>query len=143
VSDRIRTILETARVIAVLGAHEQTSRPAGYVPQYLYQQGYRIIPVNPAFAGKTLFGERVRARLDEIEEPIDMVDVFRRPEALPQHTEEILSMKPLPKIVWLQLGIRNDPFAKDLEAKGIEVVQDRCTLADHKRLGLKPISSSP
>ena len=83
-----------------------------------------------------LFGERVRATLAEIGEPIDIVDVFRRAQDIPGHVEDILAMKPRPKVVWFQLGIKNDDAAKILEAAGIEVIQNRCTLADHQRLGL-------
>jgi predicted CoA-binding protein len=136
----VREVLARARVIAVLGAHDQPSRPAFYVPDYLYRQGYRILPVNPAFAGRTLWGEAVRATLAEIAEPVDIVDVFRRPELLPGHTEDILAMKPLPRVVWLQLGIRNDAFARAIAAAGIDVVQDRCTLADHRRMGIGAVA---
>jgi predicted CoA-binding protein len=137
---QIREVLARARVIALLGANDQPSRPAFYVPDYLHQQGYRILPVNPALAGRTLWGETVRATLAEIGEPVDMVDVFRRPELLPGHTEDILAMKPLPRVVWLQLGIRNDAFARAIAAAGIDVVQDRCTLADHRRMGIGPVA---
>jgi predicted CoA-binding protein len=78
----------------------------------------------------------VRARLTEISEPVDLVDVFRKPEAIPEHVEEILSMKPRPKVVWFQLGIKHEEAAKKLEDEGILVIQNRCTLADHQRLGL-------
>lgn len=138
----VRRILSRARTVAVLGAHEDLARPAGYVPEYLYEQGYRILPVNPVLAGKTLWGESVRARLDEIREPVDVVDVFRRADALAPHLDEILAMKPLPRVVWLQLGIRNDAFADALRARGIEVIQDRCTLADHQRLGIGRVANS-
>lgn len=137
---QLREALTGARIIALLGAHDQPSRPAFYVPDYLHQQGYRIIPVNPALAGRTLWGEKVRATLAEIGEPVDIVDVFRRPELLPGHVEEILAMKPLPRVVWLQLGIRNDAFARSIASAGIDVVQDHCTLADHRRMGIGPVA---
>ncbi|MFO0588429.1 MAG: CoA-binding protein [Polyangiaceae bacterium] len=130
----VAAALRAARTIAVLGAHEAMTRPAYYVPQYLFEQGYKIVPVNPLLAGKTMWGETVRATLAEIGQPIDIVDVFRRPELLSEHLADILAMAPRPRIVWLQLGIRNDAFARDVEAAGIDVVQDRCTLADHRRL---------
>ena len=132
----IRDVLSRTRTIAVLGAHHQPSRPAFYVPDYLHAQGYRVIPVNPTLVGKTLWGEPVRATLAELGEPIDMVDVFRLAELLPSHLGDLLAMKPLPRLVWLQLGIRNDAFARALVDAGIDVVQDRCTLADHRSLGL-------
>jgi uncharacterized protein len=135
----IRAVLETARTVAVLGAHEEPSRPAFYVPDYLRNQGYRVLPVNPAIAGNVLWGHTVRATLREIGEPVDIVDVFRRCEALPAHLDDILAMDPRPRVVWLQLGIRNDAFASRLLAAGIGVVQDRCTLADHRRMGIEPV----
>jgi predicted CoA-binding protein len=133
---RLREILSTSPTIAVLGVHREPEKAAFYVPEYLRDEGYRIIGVNPRFAGEALFGEPVRATLAEIGEPVDLVDVFRRPEAIPQHIEDILAMKPRPKVVWFQLGIRNDEAAKILEAAGITVIQNRCTLADHQRLAL-------
>jgi uncharacterized protein len=134
--DRVREILSSSPTIAVLGIHREPEKAAFYVPEYLHDVGYRIIGVNPGFAGQTLFGERVRATLAEIGEPVELVDVFRRSEQIPMHIEDILAMKPRPKVVWLQLGIRNDDAAKIFEAAGIAVVQNRCTLADHQRLGL-------
>lgn len=137
---QIREVLEGARTIAVLGASDRPDRPAFYVPDYLHSQGYRIIPVNPALVGRTLWGEPVRKDLAEIAEPVDIVDIFRRPEVLPTHEADIRAMKPAPRVVWLQLGIRNDAFARVIVAAGIDVVQDRCTLADHRRLGIGSVS---
>lgn len=136
---QIEEVLRAARVVAVLGAHTEPSRPAFYVPDYLHAQGYRVLPVNPLFAGQTLWGEPVRPRLDALGERVDIVDVFRRPDLLPGHLAEILAMSPRPRLVWLQQGIRNDDFARALQAEGIDVVQDRCTLADHRRLGIGPV----
>ena len=102
------------------------------------QQGYQVFAVNPMGVGRVLWGQPVGATLAEIKEPIDMVDVFRRPTDLAAHLDDIAAMQPLPQVVWLQLGIRNDSFAESLRALGITVVQDRCTLADHRRLGLPP-----
>jgi hypothetical protein len=136
----IRAVLQRARVVAVLGAHTDVSRAAWYVPDYLHQQGARILPVNPALAGQTLWGEPARASLTELTEPVDVVDVFRRAEALPGHLAELLAMRPLPKVVWFQLGIRENTVAAALSAAGIDVVQDRCMLADHRRMGLGRIA---
>ena len=136
----IRDVLARTRTIAVLGAHRQWSRPAFYVPDYLHAQGYRVIPVNPTLVGTTLWGEPVRATLAELGEPIDMVDVFRLAELLPSHLGDLLAMKPLPRLVWLQLGIRNDVVARALLDAGIDVVQDRCTLADHRSRGLGQVA---
>ena len=131
--DDIKRVLSSAKTIAVLGAHPDTARPAFYVPDYLHSAGYRILPVNPGKVGTVLWGQAVVASLTALSEPVDIVDVFRRSEALPAHLDEILGMTPLPKTVWLQRGIRNDAFAQQLLEAGIDVVQDHCTLADHKR----------
>ncbi|MEM7587097.1 MAG: CoA-binding protein [Acidobacteriota bacterium] len=138
--EEFRRVLEEARTIAVLGAHTSPEKPARYVPDYLASQGYRILPVNPVFAGRTLWGETVRGTLAEIDEPVDIVDVFRHPELLMTHLDDITSMQPLPKLVWLQLGIRHDEFTRQLTLAGIRVVQDRCTLADHRNFGLEPVA---
>jgi predicted CoA-binding protein len=134
--DDVRRILERSRTVAVLGAHWEPSRPACYVPQYLFDHGYRVLPINPAGVGRNQdqFGNPFVASLADITEPVDVVDVFRRSELVAGHTDEILAMSPLPKVVWLQLGIRDDAFATRLRAAGIEVVQDRCMLADHRRM---------
>ncbi len=137
--DEIRRVLTEARTVAVLGAHPVASKPAHYVPDYLHTQGYRILPVNPVFAGKTLWGETVRGTLAELGEPVDVVDVFRRSDLLAPHVPDILAMAARPRLVWLQLGIRNDAVAGELIAAGIEVVQDRCTLADHRNLQVGPV----
>lgn len=132
----VKPVLQRASVVAVLGASASPDKPAHYVPAYAAGKGYRVIPVNPGLEGQTLFGEPVRARLADIGQAVDIVDVFRRPELLPGHLEDILGMNPRPALVWLQLGIRNDDFAARLLEAGIEVVQDRCLLADHRALGL-------
>lgn len=132
--ERAFEILRAARTVAVLGAHHEAARPAFYVPDYLSSAGYRVIPVNPTLVGRTLWDEPVRATLAEIAEPVDIVDVFRRPRAVPGHVDDILAMTPRPSVVWLQLGIRSPIAAEALEAAGIEVIQDRCTLADHRQM---------
>jgi predicted CoA-binding protein len=132
----VRAILEGSPTIAVLGIHDAPEKAAFYVPEYLHDAGYRVLGVNPKLAGRVMFGEVVRASLAEIEEPVDMIDVFRRPDQIPPHVPEILAMRHLPRTVWFQLGIRNDEAARALEAGGIVVVQDRCTLADHQKMRL-------
>jgi predicted CoA-binding protein len=133
---QLREILTTSPTIAVLGLHHEPEKAAFYVPEYLHDEGYRIIGVNPRLVGQALFGEPVRNTLAEIDEPVDLVDVFRRPDLIPAHVEDILAMRPRPKVVWFQLGIKHEDAARILEAAGITVVQNRCTLADHQRLGL-------
>ena len=120
----------------MLGLHHEPEKAAFYVPEYLHDEGYRIIGVNPRLVGQALFGEPVLTTLAEINEPVDLVDVFRRPDLIPTHVEDILAMRPRPKVVWFQLGIKHEDSARILEAAGITVVQNRCTLADHQRLGL-------
>ncbi len=122
------------RSIAVVGARDKREKAGFYVGEYLVQAGYRVVPVSPRLAGGTLWGQAVKASLEGVQ--AELVNVFRRGEDVPQHLDEILAMDPLPKVVWLQLGIRNDEVARALESHGITVVQDRCTLAEHRRLGL-------
>ncbi|MDH3403195.1 MAG: CoA-binding protein [Acidobacteriota bacterium] len=129
----VRRILAAAEVVAVLGAHVEPRRPAFYVPEYLFTRGYRILPVNPAFAGRRQWGETFAGRLSELRERVDVVDVFRRSSLLPEHLEDLLAMDPAPRWVWFQLGVRHDGVATALRKKGIVVVQDRCLLADHRR----------
>lgn len=133
---QVRQILTDHRVIAVVGFHHDAMKPAYYVPEYMHRQGYTIIPVNPALAarGESYFGHRAVATLAEITTPVDIVDVFRRSDKVRQHLPDILAMPTPPKVVWLQLGIRDDATARDLAARGIDVVQDRCLLADHRAL---------
>ena len=133
-----RYILEHARTVAVLGAHPDVSRPSHYVPAYLFEMGYEVWPINPQFAGEPLFGRSVVPELPSVQVPIDVVDVFRRSELLAAHLPEILAMRPLPRWVWLQSGVRSDNFAGQLQLHGIGVVQDRCMLADHRAFGLAP-----
>ena len=129
-------VLQDHKVIAVVGFHRDTMKPAHYVPEYMYRQGYTVIPVNPALAarGESFFGVRAVASLAEITTPVDVVEVFRFSDLVHEHLADILSMTPLPKVVWLQLGIRDDATAQALMQRGISVVQDRCMLADHRAL---------
>jgi hypothetical protein len=127
-------ILREARTVAVLGAKVQPAEPAHYVPAYLARQGYRVLPVNPMLAGIVIHGERVAPALGDLPGPVDVIDVFRRPEFLPGHAEEILTLPWRPAAVWFQLGIRNDAAAERLARAGIRVVQDRCMMPEHQRL---------
>jgi uncharacterized protein len=129
-----RRVLTESRVVAVVGAHHEAHRPAFYVPDYLHRAGYRVRAVNPSLVGRTLWGSPVVARLAEIAESIDLVDVFRRGDALPEHLDELLALRPPPRAVWFQLGVRNPSVVAALVAAGLDVVQDHCTMADHRRL---------
>lgn len=130
----LKRVYENAGTVAVVGAHPDSEKPAHYVPAYLKEQGYKILSVNPGYAGQELWGEPVHDSLFGLEEQVDVVDFFRRSEALPDHLDEILTMEPRPSVVWLQQGIRNDEFTQKLTEAGIDVVQDRCMYANHKRL---------
>lgn len=131
--------LRRARTVAILGASVQPDRAGFYVGEYLRHVGYVVLPVSPMYAGQELFGRRVVATLAELDEPVDLVDVFRRSSAVGAHVDEILAMRPLPSVVWLQLGVRDDAAARRLVEAGIDVVQDRCTLAEHRALGIGPV----
>ena len=129
-------VLQENKVVAVVGFHPDPMKPAHYVPEYLHRQGYTVIPVNPALAarGESYFGQKAVATLAEIGTPVDVVEVFRRSDKVHQHLDDILAMQPLPRVVWLQLGIRDDRVARALTERGIDVIQDRCMLADHRAL---------
>ena len=132
-SDEIRDLLAATKTIAVLGIKPEShsSQPAFYVPKYMADAGYDIIPVPVYYPEVTeILGKAVYHGLNDIEGDVDMVNVFRRSEDVPKHTQEILAKKP--KAVWFQLGIRNDEVAEQLAAAGIKVVQDRCLLVEHR-----------
>lgn len=128
----IRDLLRRVRSIAVLGIKEAPEEDAHRVPAYLQSRGYRVLPVNPGLS--RVLGERAVASLGELSEAVDLVNVFRAPQHVPAHVEEILALSPRPAAVWLQLGIRHDEAARRLEDAGIAVVQDRCLMVDHGRL---------
>lgn len=132
----VEPLLRRPLVVAVLGCHPQPHRPAHYVPAWLVEQGHTVLPVNPRFVGDSLFDTDVVARLDELLTHVDVVDVFRRSDDVPAHVEEILAMRPLPRVVWLQSGIEHDEACARLRAAGIDTVEDRCMLADGRALGL-------
>jgi uncharacterized protein len=129
----IREVLVRSRTVAVLGAHDETARAAHYVPAYLDANGYEVFAVNPGKTAQTLWDRPVAATLAELGTPIDVVDVFRPGPAILGHLPDILAMSPLPRVVWFQLGVRNDVAAAALVGAGIDVVQDRCMKADHRR----------
>jgi predicted CoA-binding protein len=132
--DGLARILRETRSVAVLGAKGEPGEPAFYVPAYLKARGYRVLPVNPTRAGERILGEPVVATLADLPEPVDVIEVFRRPEFLPGHAYEILRLPWKPAAVWLQLGIRHDAVAAALAGAGIRVVQDRCMMPEHRRL---------
>jgi predicted CoA-binding protein len=143
----IADVLQATRVIAVLGAHVERSRPAFFVPDYLSDRGYRVLPVNPSFVGRTQCGEPFRASLADLDTPVDLVDVFRHSAVVGEHLRELLDLSPRPGTVWLQVGVRDDTLAARLEEVGIRVIQDRCLMTDHAEWaragmeGRRPIDS--
>jgi uncharacterized protein len=130
----IDRLLEQTRRVAVLGikTEKQADQPAFYVAKYLSDRGLEVVPVPVYYPDVTvILGKDVYRRLSLVPGDIDLVDVFRRPTDLAGHVEDILAKRPL--AVWLQLGIRNDPVARRLAAAGIDVVQDRCLMVEHRR----------
>ena len=130
----IRGILNTVKTIAVVGVSANTSRPSYFVFKYLLERRYRMIPVNPGLAGQQLLGQTVYGRLADIPEPVDMVDIFRASPYVPDIVREALAMTPQPKVIWMQLGIRNDEAAALAEAAGLKVVMNRCPKIEYGRL---------
>ena len=134
--EELASMLREGRTIAVVGFKSGEAEDAYRVPLYLQRNGYRILPVNPrlARAGARGLGERVLAALPDVEGAIDIVNLFRAPENIAAHTDEILALSPRPRAVWMQLGIVDNGSAAKLRAAGIEVVQDRCIMVEHRRL---------
>ncbi len=130
---QIRAILARVRTIAVVGASANWNRPSTFVMRYMQGKGYRTIPVNPGLAGQTLLGETVYASLRDIPGPVDLVDIFRAPDQVGPIVDDAIAIGA--KVVWMQLGIRNDAAAARAEAAGIEVVMDRCVKIEFGRLG--------
>lgn len=133
-TDQLRQILDKSKVVAVVGFHDDTVKPAYFVPEYLYRQGYTIIPVNPKLSGTSFFGQKSVANLQEISVSVDIVVIFRRTESVGGHVPDILNMKPLPSVVWMQLGIEHEETAEKLSTAGIDVIQNRCMLTEHRAL---------
>ncbi|MBV8826875.1 MAG: CoA-binding protein [Hyphomicrobiales bacterium] len=130
----IRGILNTVKTIAMVGISPKDNRPSYFAFKYLLDRGYNMIPVNPGQAGHEILGRKVYARLGDIPEPIDMVDVFRAAQYAPQIVAEALALKPRPQVIWMQLGVRNDEAAATAEAGGLKVVMNRCPKIEYGRL---------
>jgi uncharacterized protein len=129
-SEEIRQILTTAKTIAVVGLSDKPDRDSYHVAEYLRQHGYRIIPVNPAIT--SVLGEKAYARLEDVPEPIDVVDIFRRPEMVPAIVASAIAVKA--KVVWMQLGIAHNAAADQARAAGLQVVMNKCILIEHRGL---------
>ena len=130
----LRGLLQRARVIAIVGVSPDPVRPSHYVARYLSLRGYRVIPVNPGHAGKRLFGETVRAGLADCPPETDMLDIFRRPEAVPGIVSEALERLPGLRTVWMQIGVVSPEGAAMAQARGCDVVMNRCPKIEHQRL---------
>ena len=132
----IKRLLDETRTIAVLGikTEGQANQPAFYVPRYMHSAGFKIIPVPVYYPEVTeILGEPVYRKVNDIPGDVDMVNVFRRPQDLPAHLDDLLAKKP--KSVWMQMGIYHDEIAEKLAQAGIKVVQDRCLMVDHRMAG--------
>ena len=130
----IRTVLKSVKSIAIVGASGNPVRPSYFVAKYMAAKGYELFPVNPGHAGKEIADAMSYKSLATLPGPVDMVDIFRNKEALPGVVSEIMQMPELPKVVWMQLGIRDDSIAKALEMARITVIQNRCPKIEYGRL---------
>jgi uncharacterized protein len=130
----IRGILNTVKTIAMVGISPKDNRPSYFAFKYLLDRGYRMIPVNPGQAGKEILGQKVFAKLADIPEPIDMVDIFRGATSVPPIVEEALALVPKPQVIWMQLTVRNDEAARRAEDAGMKVVMNRCPKIEYGRL---------
>ncbi|MFC2968603.1 CoA-binding protein [Acidimangrovimonas pyrenivorans] len=130
----LRRILTETKVVAVVGVSLNPVRPSYYVARYLSLKGYKVIPINPGHAGERLFGQVVRHDLTEIDERVDMLDVFRRSEAVPPIVETALEALPGLKTVWMQIGVQNAEARAMAEARGVTVIENRCPKIEYQRL---------
>jgi uncharacterized protein len=133
-SDYIRDILRSVKTIALVGASASEVRPSNLVLKYLLDKGYNVIPVNPGLEGRELHGRQVYAALKDIPVALDMVDVFRNSGAALSVVQEAVQLSPLPKVIWMQLGVRNDEAARIAEASGVKVVMNRCPKMEYGKL---------
>ncbi|MER8475615.1 CoA-binding protein [Mesorhizobium sp. M1163] len=130
----IAGILNSVKTIAMVGASANDVRPSYFVLKYLLGKGFSVFPINPGQAGKEILGRMTFARLADVPGPVDMVDVFRASAAVPGIVDEVLRLDPLPKVIWMQLGIRHDEAATRAEAAGIKVVMNRCPKIEYGKL---------
>ena len=130
----IRGILNTVKTIAMVGLSPKDNRPSYFAFKYLLERGYRMIPVNPGQAGGEILGQKVYAKLADIPEPVDMVDIFRASKYAMGVVKEALALKPRPQVIWMQLGVRDDEAAKLAEDAGLKVVMNRCPKIEYGRL---------
>ncbi len=132
--ETIRRILRGTKTIALVGASNNPARPSYIVIKYLKERGYTIYPVNPGLAGQTIVDLPVYASLADLPGPVDMVEIFRNSQAAGPITDEALAMPVLPKVIWMQLSVRNDEAAERAQARGVEVIMNRCPKIEYGRL---------
>lgn len=130
---QIRAILTDVKTIAMVGASDNPARPSYLVFKYLTERGFHVIPVNPGKAGQRFLGETFVASLADITVPVDMIDVFRAADAAPGIVDQALAMQPLPRVIWMQLGVRHNEAAAKAEAAGLTVIMDRCPKIEYGR----------
>ncbi len=130
----LRDVLRRTKRIAMVGVSINPVRASYFVARYLDLRGFDVVPVNPAYAGKVLFGKVILDGLSEVEEPVDMVDIFRRSEAVPEIVEEALEVFPQLQTIWMQIGVEHAEAAAMAEARGVTVIQDRCPKIEYQRL---------
>ncbi|TGQ48049.1 MULTISPECIES: CoA-binding protein [unclassified Mesorhizobium] len=130
----IAGILNSVKTIAMIGASANDVRPSYFVLKYLLGKGFSVFPINPGQAGKEILGRMTYARLADVPESVDMVDVFRGSAAVPGILDQILQLDPLPKVIWMQLGVRHDEAAARAEAAGIKAVMNRCPKIEYGKL---------
>ena len=130
----IRGILNTVKSIAMVGFSPKENRPSYFAFKYLLERGYTMIPINPGQAGKVVLGRTVYAKLSDVPEPVDMVDIFRAPQFAVPIVQEALTLQPRPPVIWMQLSVRNDEAAALAEAAGLKVVMNRCPKIEYGRL---------
>lgn len=135
-NEKLRRILKQTKVIACVGVSMNPVRPSYYVARYLTLKGFKVIGVNPGHAGKMLFGQTICASLSDLpkDAKVDMVDIFRRSEAVPAIVEEALEVLPDLRTIWMQIGVQHAAARAQAEAAGVEVVEDRCPKIEYQRL---------
>lgn len=130
----LKDVLTRTKTIAVVGVSPNPVRPSYYVARYLSLKGYTVLPINPGHTGKELFGQTVFGSLADIQGPVDMVDIFRRSEAVPPIVDEALDLFPDLQTIWMQIGVENPGAAEKAQARGVDVVQNRCPKIEYQRL---------
>lgn len=131
---QLRKILTRTKCIAMVGVSPNPVRPSNFVARYLGLKGFHIIPVNPVAAGSLLYGQTVVGSLADIDGPVDMIDIFRRSEAVPEIVDEALELFPGLATIWMQIGVEHAEAAAKAEARGVTVIQDRCPKIENQRL---------